>query len=335
MADVLSQSQIDELLKNLNNAGTQELEDVSEKLSEKKVVPYNFKAPKKFTKEHMKSINKMYETYARLFSSYLISLTRFFCKVEILQIEEQRYYEFSNALPEHTLMGNIELTFDEKDDIMDTMCIIQISNAVSFSLLERLMGGPGHAQDLSRNFTDIEIRLMEDVFKKMGSQLKEVFAPYLNLYPNLQSIETNARVNQPISADESIILATLEVEYNDVKSIITIAVPSMTMESMISKVDSKNTTTAPRDSERELAHREGIIRKISRSNFKLEAVLAETGVSLDEILSIRKGDVLMLNTPIEQNVLLKVNNETLFDGKLGTVRRRKAIKICNVYKVRR
>lgn len=331
MADVLSQSQIDELLKNLGNADTEELEDVSEKLSEKKVIPYNFKAPKKFTKEHMKSIGKIFETYARLFSSYLISMTRFFCKVEVLQIEEQRYYEFSNALPEHTMMGNVELNFNDEDDIMDSMCIIQISNSVSFSLLERFMGGPGKSIDLFRDFTDIEVRLMKSVFKKMGEHIHDAFEPYLDVHPKLQTIETNARVNQPIAADESIILVTLEVEYSDVKSIITIAIPSLTMESIIIKKGSKRDV----DSEKGLQHRDGIIKKLSRSNFKLEAVLAETDVNLNEILSIKRGDVLMLNVPIDNNISLKVNNQLAFDGKLGTVRRRKAVKICNVYDVRR
>lgn len=335
MSDVLSQSQIDELLKNLNNADTQTLEDMSDKISEKKVTPYNFKSPKKFTKEQLKSISKVYETYARILSSYLISLTRFFCKVEVLQIEEQRYYEFSNALPEHTMMGNINITFDESDDIMDTMCIIQVSNAVSFSLIERLLGGYGRAMDISRNFTDIEIRLMKNVFVKMGDLLKEAFAPYVNLYPTLNNIETNARVNQPISADESIVLVTFEIEYNDVKNVVTMAVPAIAMEAMISKVNSNFKGLDHIHTEKETENRNGIIKKISRSNFKIEAMLAETKVNLDEILSIRKGDVLLLNVPIEKNISLMVNNERLFDGKLGTIRRRKAIKICNVYDVRR
>lgn len=335
MSDVLSQSQIDELLKNLNNADTQTLENMSDKISEKKVTPYNFKSPKKFTKEQLKSISKVYETYARILSSYLISLTRFFCKVEVLQIEEQRYYEFSNALPEHTMMGNINITFDESDDIMDTMCIIQVSNAVSFSLIERLLGGYGRAMDISRNFTDIEIRLMKNVFVKMGDLLKEAFAPYVNLYPTLNNIETNARVNQPISADESIVLVTFEIEYNDVKNVVTMAVPAIAMEAMISKVNSNFKGLDHIHTEKETENRNGIIKRISRSNFKIEAMLAETKVNLDEILSIRKGDVLLLNVPIEKNISLMVNNERLFDGKLGTIRRRKAIKICNVYDVRR
>lgn len=336
MSDVLSQSQIDELLKNLNNADTQTLEDMSDSLSEKKVRNYDFKAPKKFTKEQLKSIGNIYESYSRMFSSYLTSITRFYCKVEVLQIEEQRFYEYSNALPDYTMMGNIDLSFKEKDDIMDTKCMIQFSNPVTYSLIDRLLGGYGKNLDISRNFTDIEIRIMRNVFKKMAGFFQEVFSPYIDLTSELSDIETNARVNQPIYADEVIVLATLEVEYNDVKNIVTIAVPAITMESVLSKESAGNGNRIRRtDSAREKECREGIIKKISRSDFKIEAMLAETYVNLNEILSLHTNDVLLLNVPIDRNISLVVNNEKLFDGKLGTVNHKKAIKICNVYNTRR
>ncbi len=336
MSDVLSQSQIDELLKNLNNADTQTLEDMSDSLSEKKVRNYDFKAPKKFTKEQLKSIGNIYESYSRMFSSYLTSITRFYCKVEVLQIEEQRFYEYSNALPDYTMMGNIDLSFKEKDDIMDTKCMIQFSNPVTYSLIDRLLGGYGKNLDISRNFTDIEIRIMRNVFKKMAGFFQDVFSPYIDLTSELSDIETNARVNQPIYADEVIVLATLEVEYNDVKNIVTIAVPAITMESVLSKESAGNGNRIRRtDSAREKECREGIIKKISRSDFKIEAMLAETHVNLNEILSLHTNDVLLLNVPIDRNISLVVNNEKLFDGKLGTVNHKKAIKICNVYNTRR
>ncbi len=335
MSDVLSQSQIDELLKNLNNADSQTLEDMSDSLSEKKVKDYDFKAPKKFTKEQLKTIGTIYESYARLFSSYLTSITRFYCKVEVLQIEEQRFYEFNNALPDCTLMGNIDLLFNENDDVMDTRCMVQFSNAVTFSLIDRLLGGYGKNTDLSRNFTDIEIRVIRNVLEKTGDLLKEVFSPFIDVTPSLVDIESNARVNQPITADEVIILATLQVEYNDVKNVVTITIPAITMESIISKGNSSNAVKRTFDSEKEKEYRDGMIKRISRSDFKIQAVLAQTQVDLTEILELHPDDVLMLNVPIDQNISLMVNNEKLFDGKMGIVNHKKAIKICNVYDTRR
>jgi len=217
--------------------------------------------------------------------------------------------------------------------MLDTQCMIQFSNAVSFSLIDRLLGGYGKSIDVSRNFTDIEIRVMKSVLEKMCSYLKDVLAPYVDVQPLLTGVETNARVNQTIGADDVIILATLEVEYNDVKNIITITIPAISMEAIITRANKDYGNNAR--SKREMMHREGIIKQIQRSNFKIDAVLASTTINLSEILSIHKGDVLLLNVPIEKNISLMVNNEKLFDGKMGTLNHHKAIKICNVYDVRR
>ncbi|MEG2915118.1 MAG: flagellar motor switch protein FliM, partial [Oscillospiraceae bacterium] len=89
--DILSQSQIDALLNGLTTGEVKIDEVVS---NDKKVKEYDFRTPKKFTKEKLKTISSIYETFARLTSSYLTGILRMFTKVSILQIEEQRYYEF-------------------------------------------------------------------------------------------------------------------------------------------------------------------------------------------------------------------------------------------------
>lgn len=335
MSDVLSQNQIDELLKNLNNADTQTLENMSENLSEKKVRTYDFKSPKKFTKEQLKAITQIYESYARMLSSYFTSITRFYCRVDMVQTEEQRFYEFNNALPDCTMMGNIDFSFANEEIIADTKAMIQFSSDVSYSLIDRLLGGYGRAMDVNRDFTDIEIRVMESVFKKMGNIFADICSQYIKTTAVLDEIEINARVNQPIVADEVIVLATFEIEFNDVKNVFTMSVPAVMMESIASIAATASKKAKRGDSQKELENRNEIIRKISRSNFRIEAVLAKTTVNLDEILSLHEDDVLLLNVPIDRNISLFVNNEKLFDGKMGLVNRRKAIKICNVYDVRR
>ena len=109
MADVLSQSQIDELLNSFSSQGTKAFDEIEEHANNKKIKNYDFKMPKKFTKEQLKIIDGIFENYGRILSSYLTGLMRTYCKVEVLQIEEQRYYEFNNALPDYVMMSMINL----------------------------------------------------------------------------------------------------------------------------------------------------------------------------------------------------------------------------------
>ena len=106
MADVLSQSQIDALLNSFSSEGTKAFDEIEEH-KEQKIKNYDFKMPKKFTKEQLKVIDGIFEQYSRVLSSYLTGLMRIFCKVEVLQIEEQLYYEFNNALPDYVMMSMV------------------------------------------------------------------------------------------------------------------------------------------------------------------------------------------------------------------------------------
>lgn len=332
MADVLSQSQIDELLKNLSGGGASATVSTEENNHKSKLKQYDFKMPKKFTKEQLKGIHDVYESFSRHLASYLTSSTRFFCTASVLQIEEQRYYEFNNALQDYTIMGNYTASFDPDDDILDAKFIIQFSNVVTFSLLDRLLGGKGSlGDDISRDFTEIEVRIMKNTMEKMGEIFREVWAQYMSISTSLVSLETNARVNQPISADEIIVLVTIEVEFNETKNIITIAMPAISVEAMMNKVgDRYSRNTRRYDAARENERREYIRKSINSSFVNIDAILAETQVELSDILSLKPDDVIMLDMPISKDISILVNDNPWFGARLGSSNNKKAFKISNI-----
>ena len=238
MADVLSQSQIDALLNSFSEEGAKALDEIEEQSSEKKVKNYDFKMPKKFTKEQLKTIDGIFESYSRVLSSYLTGLLRVYCKVEVIQTEEQLYYEFNNALPDYVMMSMVNMGIMD-DDVLETSCILELSNPISYTMMDRLMGGAGTYSDQSRDFTEIEVEIMTTVMKRMAALLKEPWGSYIDTNPTLTSIETNSRVVQPFSPDEVVIIVMLEVEIKDIKNTISICIPAMGLESIMSKFGDK------------------------------------------------------------------------------------------------
>ncbi len=192
MADVLSQSQIDALLNSFSSEGTKAFDEIEEQSKEQKIKNYDFKMPKKFTKEQLKVIDGIFENYSRVLSSYLTGLMRIYCKVEVLSIEEQVYYEFNNALPDYVMMSMINMGITD-DDVMETNCIMEISNPIAFSMMDRLMGGSGAYVEQNRDFTEIEVGLFASVMGKMAGLLKEPWGTYIDINPTITTIETNAR----------------------------------------------------------------------------------------------------------------------------------------------
>lgn len=325
MADVLTQAQIDEMLRSVAEGS----EPIVTKQEEAKVKEYDFRAPKKFTKEQIKVLESIFENYARLLSSYLTGMLRLYCRVTLVNIEEQRYNEFNNALPDYVMMGMVDLGI-KNEEIGETDVIIQVSNAVTYTMIDRLLGGKGEYSDTSRDFTEIEITIMTDIMKSFASLLKEPWLTHIDLEPRLIGIETNSRVVQTIGHEDTVIIVALEVEINNTKSIVSVCIPAINLDEIMSKFISRYTGSKRKtDERRETERRDSIMFGISTTDLEIKAVLGSINLDLYEVLTLQVNDVIPLNKKISENILVRVGNRDWCDGKLGTYNNKKAIMIEN------
>lgn len=332
MADVLSQSQIDDLLSSFSSGGEKAIEEIAEQSSDKKLKAYDFRMPKKFTKERIRVLERIFESFSRLLSSYFTGMLRLYCKIEVLNIEEQRYYEYNNALPEYVVMGIYDMGIKD-EDIDDTEMIFQMSNPISFALMDRLLGGNGNFVEVSRDFTEIETSLMRSMLDKISILHKEAWSTFIDIDPTLQSVETNSRVVQTIAPDDVIILVVLDVEIKDVKNSVSICIPAMNLEQLMEKFTDRNSRNSKKnDAIKESERKAAILKGIKDTPLTIKAELCETQIDLQDILNLQINDIIPLNTGIDSNVTVKVGETKWFDGKLGAVGNKKAIKLDNIFR---
>lgn len=325
MADVLTQAQIDEMLKSVAMGA----EPVVTKTEETAVKEYDFRAPKKFTKEQIKVLESIFENYARLLSSYLTGKLRLYSRVSLLNIEEQRYNEFNNALPDYVIMGMVDLGI-KNDEISETDVIIQVSNTITYTMIDRLLGGKGEYNDISRDFTEIEITIMTDIMKSFSDLLKEPWLTHIDLEPRLIGIETNSRVVQTIGHEDTVIIVALEVEINNQKSIVSVCIPAINLDEIMSKfIPRYSGSRRKTDANREQERRDSIMGGISTTDLVVKAVLGEINLDMYEVLTLQVNDVIPLNKKISENIVVKVGERPWCDGKLGTYNNKKAIMIEN------
>jgi flagellar motor switch protein FliM len=326
MAETLTQEQIDALLSSAMNGG------VVESSKEPEVKEYDFRAPKKFTKERIKILDSIFDNYARLLSSYLTGLLRLYCKVTLASIEEQRYFEFNNALPDYVMMGTLDLGIHD-DDIGTVTSIVQLSNSLTYTLIDRLLGGRGEYKDADRDFTEIEVSIIDKIINNMAALLREPWEPYLEVNPTVVNIETNSRVYSAVDYDDTMILVALEATVNDTKTIITICMPVLTLDEIMQKYMTRSVrTTRKFDAVREQERRENIMKALNETSLDITAVLGNTSLDVYDVLNLQVDDIIPLDISIESNVKLRIGSKIWFDGKLGSFNQNKAVKIENVYR---
>ncbi|WP_373481569.1 flagellar motor switch protein FliM [Acetobacterium sp.] len=325
MAEILSQSQIDSLLSSLIS-GKDEPEAPSTS-SGKKVKDYDFRRPKLFTREQLKHLFSIYENYARLVSSHITGILQTYSLVEIIEVEEQQYYEFNNALPDSVLMGLIDFDIKDSEDEED-LVIMDISKEVGFCSFDRLLGGSGKPLKEDREFTEIEIGVMEYFFKGMINLMKNVWFDYLEIAPRLMKIETNSRILQGVGADENVVIIVMSIKVNETQGKINICIPATTLDMLFQKKMSQTKKNIKRgDHQAEEQRRLNIINEIRKTELEIKGVLGETEVLSQDIYELEVGDIIKLNKPVNSMVDIVVNDEVWFRGEMGDYKKKRAIQI--------
>ena len=305
MADVLSQSQIDALLNSMQNTEVKESR-FEEPQPEEKYRKYDFYSPKKYTKDKLKMLQSIYDNYSRIATSQINGLFHVASEVEVVGVEEQRYYEFGNALNETDIMtlAKVELQDHSKNPPM----VFHISPVLMGAMIDKLLGGTGmEAQvDGSYVYTDIEIALYESVLKRLVGITKDSWATYIHMNVEFERVEENPSMFQGISVDETVVIIMFNI-FDIIEKTKHLA--------------DKDNENAQRD------NKEEILESIKESEMEVMAQLGVARLNLDDIYNLHVGDVIDLNKPQDSTVSVHVEGQPWFKGKLGVHNKNIAVKI--------
>ncbi len=323
MSEVLSQSEIDELLSSLTSEGADQAAPVMEET--RRIKDYDFKSPKKFSKEQTKVLLSIFEGFSRHLSSYFSGILRAYSEIKVSTVEELPYYEYNNALPDSILIGIFDLRPIEGDVLVD------ISNSITFTLLERLLGGNGEGEPPHREFTELEISLMRRIFRQISVALRDAWSHLIPIDSTLKEIETNARLMQAMPMEEAVVVIVLDVEIEEVKGTINFCLPCLNLEAIIDQLSQyKYKNKRSGEGEQEEAMNEAMIRQIEDAPLEVVAVFGETVLTLNDILNLQVGDVIRFDQAVASDVRIDIADKTWFYGVPGIKRQKKVIKISKV-----
>lgn len=326
MAEVLSQSQIDELLNNITQGENVTLNN--DEIDGKNIKDYDFRSPKKFTKEHIKTINSVHQNFARLLSTYFSGLLRYYSEISVLSIEEQRYHEYSNALPDGILIGVVDLLPHDEKNVDNALALIDIPTSIGYLFIERLLGGMGEKYELERDFTEIEMALLKSVFNRISREYEDSLRNFIDIDVKLRSIETNSRLMQVIMPDDTVVIIVLDVKIKDIQDKFVICLPAIELEDLISHFTSDDLLYGKkRYNADEQIIKKNILQGIAKTKLSVSAIIDTVQIELEDILSLRVGDVIPLNKTVNDNIQILVDNTPWVEGKIGCKKNKKAVKI--------
>ena len=332
MAEALSQSQIDALLSSMANGGFEE--EKKETTPEKKYRKYDFYSPKKFTKDKLKILSNIYENYARLLNARVNGLLRMNSQVEVVNVEEQRYYEFSNALRENDMLTLVDVHLpNEAEEIEEIPTVVFTNAEVMLLMIDRMLGSSGEEPpnvSLDYKYTDLELALYRDIISHFIRIMKDGWINYLDdVSFEIQKVERNGNMMQTVGMDETIAIVVLDITVGKVTGQMNICIPESILSVVFNLIDNRNSNVGKKGSIEDTA--EEIMECIKSSTLEIKAELGQAQVNLNDIYNLHVGDVINLNKPKDSEIYLYIEDQPWFKGKLGVQNKNMAVKISGVY----
>lgn len=321
MGEVLSQNEIDNLLKQLSS-GELDVDEYADEPAQK-VKDYDFARPAKFSKEHLRTLEIIFEHFGRLVSTNLPAYLRKNVQMEVMNSEAVTYSEFTNALSNPVLFGIVNFA-PLKGNI-----IIELASNLGFAIVDRMLGGTGEPLEKVRDYSEIELSILERIFTICVNLLREPWKNVVEIEPRLERIETNSQFAQIISPSEMIAIITINMKIGDVMGLMNICLPFITLEDVMDKLNTKywySTMQTREDTE----YIDVIETAIAKAQIPIKAVLGSSKISVNDFVNLQRGDIIKIDRRYEDELEIYVGNMLKFKGLPGSASENYAVKITKV-----
>lgn len=321
MGEVLSQSEIDNLLAALST-GELDMDQVQDN-GDKQVKDYDFKRPAKFSKEHLRTLEIIYEHYGRLFSTNLPVYLRKNVQATVASSETVTFSEFSNALSNPVILGIVDFK------PLSGNVIIELAPNLGFAMIDRMLGGQGIPLDKNRDFSEIEMTIIQKLMIICMQLMREPWKNVIDIAPILDRIETNVQFAQVIAPSDMIAIVTMNVRIGDVEGFMNICLPYFTLEEVMDKLNTKYwfSTMQKDDSIDYEEHIEALIKRI---DVPVKAVLGKSLVSVNDFLNLQCGDIIRLDSNVNTDLDVYVGNIRKFKALPGSEKDKYAVRVTSV-----
>ncbi len=321
MGEVLSQNEIDSLLAALS---TGELDvDQMQESEEKQVKDYDFSRPTKFSKEHLRTLEMIFEHYGRLVSTNLPVYLRKNVQVTVASSETVTFSEFTNALSNPVILGIINFA------PLNGNIIVDLAANLGYAMLDRMLGGSGVPLEKSRDFSDIEMTIIQKILVMFTQLLRDPWKNVIDISPVLQRMETNPQFAQVIAPNDMIAIVTLNMKIGDVEGFMNICLPFFTLEDVMDKLNTRywfSTMQESHDENYEM-YIESLIRKV---DIPIRAVLGKSTISVNDFLNLQVGDCIRLDSKVDDDMNVFVGNIKKFTALPGAEKDSYAVRITSV-----
>jgi flagellar motor switch protein FliM len=288
---------------------------------ERKVRPYNFWSPDRFSKDHMRAIELVHEELGERLSNTMPTYLRTNVRPRIVHTEQGRFHDFISDLNPNSLFHMISLA------PLPGQMLITISQEVSFVILEQRLGGKTDPRFRDHVLTDIDQALLQDMIENMLNDIKAAWSKVVFIEPKLLDSTTNQHWVQMMVGNERVMMITFELVINQVTGTMSIYIPYSMVKPVVNDLNTHRIITGRKEQVQDTMARRYNYENLCKVILPVRVILGSNKIPFPEAVNMHPGDVFVLNTSVKDELPVEVAKSTRFKGRIGKQGQKIAIQI--------
>jgi len=282
---------------------------------------YDFKRPERVSKDQMRALHTLHESFARNFGAALSGFLRMIVEVKVASCEQITYGEFVAALPNPTSFHLVEA-----EPLQGRICL-ELSPLIIFPIIDRLLGGNNEELFVpARPLTAIETRLVSKITDRATSAMRESWEDIAKLAFEVVETESNPQLVQIVPPNEVAVVIGFEIRLANRAGTMNLCIPYKVIEPVMDKLSSQSWFAASRGLSGD-DFDDQISELLSNAPVEVSALLAETGMTLGDLLTLDVGDIITTEKPASDPVVLCVEGQKKMLAHIGQHKGARALKI--------
>jgi flagellar motor switch protein FliM len=315
-AATISSSEVERLLATMNseegNPARQPVEPAA--VPDKNAVqPYDFRNPMLLAPGELRKLRLHQEEFTSALAARLSLYLRLEFSLKLTSLQTVAYGKLAQSWsnPSHLTLFKIEP--------LRGVSILEIPPRLGLSIVDRLMGGPGHAPDSAQEMSEIENALLDQAVQLILGEWCNHWSRVKELKPVLLGSETNGKFIQTAPPETMMLVIAMEARLGNCVEKIQIGFPHASLETLIRQLTKSADMGA--DAPSQPAAKVACKWNPCFDEVTIPLVAEWQGLELTarDILALKVGDVLQINPQCAQQVKVRLADHLKFTGRLGTV----------------
>ena len=201
--------------------------------------------------------------------------------------------------------------------------LLAVEPNLGFALIDCMFGGEGKALSKIREFTQIELRMLNRFYLEVLRELERAWAVAYNIRFVQKRTETKPEFVNLVSPNDLVLTFVFAINGEAFSGNIHVCTPFLMLEPIKDKLSSRYL----REKDRAHAFKDQLASLLKDTKVNIVAELGKTIRTIGQILEMDKDDIVKIDTGPQDPVVLKVEGEPKFFGIPGVIKGNRAVQV--------